>query len=527
MKSIAVIGAGASGLTAIKCCLDEGLEPVCFERVNYISGLWHYTEDVEEGQACVMKSTVINTSKEMMCYSDFPIPGEFPIYMHNKYVDRYFHMYADKFGLRKYINFNTEVLSVKPTKTFNSDGQWEIAIKTSDKEETRVFDAVLICTGHHAEKNIPNFPGLNKFKGKVTHTHDYKDYHGYEDKNVLIIGIGNSGGDVATELSRISSQVYLSTRSGSWIFHRVDDKGLPGDMMHSTRLNTKLLKSFPNMLISLAEKKLNNKFDHEKYCLKPKHGLFSAHPTLNDELPNRIISGGVIVKANVAEFTETGAIFEDGTKIDNLDAVVLATGYIFGFPFIDKSVIEVKANKVNLYKYMFPPDLQKHTMAIIGCFQPLGAIMPMSEMQCRLATRVFKGLKTLPESTEMWEDIKSKQAAMGMRYKQSLRHTIQVDYVPYMDELAEMVGCKPNVRKLILTDPKLAMEVFFGPCTPCQYRLMGPGPWKGARNAIMTQWERVYKPLQTRPCAKTERKSSGAIYMLIVAVIAVLLYFIL
>jgi dimethylaniline monooxygenase (N-oxide forming) len=160
--------------------------------------------------------------------------------------------------------------------------------------------------------------------------------------------------------------------------------------MHSTRLNTKLLKSFPNMLISLAEKKLNNKFDHEKYCLKPKHGLFSAHPTLNDELPNRIISGGVIVKANVAEFTETGAIFEDGTKIDNLDAVVLATGYIFGFPFIDKSVIEVKANKVNLYKYIFPPDLQKHTMAIIGCFQPLGAIMPMSEMQCRLATRVFK-----------------------------------------------------------------------------------------------------------------------------------------
>jgi dimethylaniline monooxygenase (N-oxide forming) len=144
------------------------------------------------------------------------------------------------------------------------------------------------------------------------------------------------------------------------------------------------------MITSRTEKKLDKKIDHEKYCLKPKHHLFSAHPTLNDELPNRIISGGVIVKANVAEFTETGAIFEDGTTIDNLDAVILATGYSFGFPFIDKSVIEVKANKVDLYKYMFPPDLQKHTMAIIGCFQPLGAIMPLSEMQCRLATRVFK-----------------------------------------------------------------------------------------------------------------------------------------
>lgn len=67
----------------------------------------------------------------------------------------------------------------------------------------------MICTGHHAEKNIPKFPGLEMFKGKVTHTHDYKDFHGYEDKRILIVGIGNSGGDVATELSRLSSQVWF------------------------------------------------------------------------------------------------------------------------------------------------------------------------------------------------------------------------------------------------------------------------------------------------------------------------------
>ncbi|XP_045198060.2 flavin-containing monooxygenase 5-like [Mercenaria mercenaria] len=527
MKRIAVIGAGASGLTAIKCCLDEQLEPVCFERTNYISGLWHYTEEVEEGQACVMKSTVINTSKEMMCYSDFPIPDEYPVFMHNKCVDRYFHMYADKFGLRKHINFNTEVLSVKPTENFKTDGKWEIKTKNSEnKEQKHIFDGVLICTGHHAEKNIPKFPGLDTFKGKVTHTHDYKDYHGYEDKRVLIIGIGNSGGDVATELSRISSQVYLSTRSGSWIFNRVGDKGVPGDMF-ATRFSVNILKKFPRLLLTLAEKKLNHRFDHEKYCLKPKHGLFAAHPTVNDELPNRIISGGVIVKANVAEFTETGAIFEDGTEIDNLDAVVLATGYIFGFPFLDKEVLEVKENKVNLYKYMFPPDLCKTTLAIIGCFQPIGAIMPICEMQCRLATRVFKGLKNLPDSNGMWNDIKDKQTAMALRYKKSMRHTIQVDYVPFMDELAEMIGCKPDLSKLIWTDPKLAIEVYFGPCTPYQYRLMGPGPWNGARYAIMTQWERVYKPLQTRPCVVKESKGFGAIYMLLVVALAVLIYLIL
>ena len=52
---------------------------------------------------------IINTSKEMMCYSDFPIPADYPMFMHNKYVQKYYHMYADHFDLKKYIKFNTEV----------------------------------------------------------------------------------------------------------------------------------------------------------------------------------------------------------------------------------------------------------------------------------------------------------------------------------------------------------------------------------------------------------------------------------
>ncbi|XP_053398441.1 flavin-containing monooxygenase 5-like [Mercenaria mercenaria] len=525
MKRVAVIGAGASGLTAIKCCLDEGLEPVCFERTNYISGLWHYTDEVEDGQACVMKSTVINTSKEMMCYSDFPIPENFPIYMHNKYVDKYFHMYADKFGLKKCINFNTEVVSVAPASSFKINGTWEVVTRemTSKNMETNIFDGVLVCTGHHAEKNMPDFPGLDRYKGYVTHTHDYKDYRGYEDKRVLIIGIGNSGGDVATELSRISAQVYLSTRSGTWLFNRVSDKGNPGDMARNRRARRDFFGIFPSLALKLFVQKLNSRFDHKKYCLQPKHSPLSAHPTVNDELPNRIVSGGVIIKANVERFTETGAIFEDGTKVDNLDAVVFATGYIFGFPFLDKSVADVKDNKVNLYKYMFSPDLAKHTLAIIGCFQPLGAIMPLSELQCRLATRVFKGLVVLPDKEEMWKDIREKQRAMALRYKISQRHTIQVDFIPFMDELAEIIGCKPNFSKLLLGDPKLAIECYFGPCTPYQFRLMGPGVWKGAREAIMTQWDRTYQPLKTRLCERRPEKGSVTLKMAMLIMMAVML----
>jgi len=107
-------------------------------------------------------------------------------------------------------------------------------------------------------------------------------------------------------------------------------------------------------------------------------------------LPSRLISGTVRVKPNITEVTETGVKFEDGSFEDDIDVIMLATGYIFGFPFLDKDVIEVKENNVKLFKYMFPPELEKPTLAVIGCIQPIGAIMPISELQCRLAARVFK-----------------------------------------------------------------------------------------------------------------------------------------
>lgn len=110
---------------------------------------------------------------------------------------------------------------------------------------------------------------------------------------------------------------------------------------------------------------------------------------VNDDLPNRIIAGSVLMKCNVARFTETDAIFDDETVEKNIDAVVFATGYSFSFPFCKE--IKVENNKVSLYKYTFLPELEKQTLAVIGLIQPLGAIMPISELQCRLAARVFNG----------------------------------------------------------------------------------------------------------------------------------------
>ena len=108
---VTIIGAGASGLPCIKACNDDGLEPVCFEAEDEIGGLWHFTE--EERHSSVYRSTVINTSKEMMCYSDFPIPMEFPPFMHHGKVIEYLHLYAKAFDMYKFIRFRTKVVEIR------------------------------------------------------------------------------------------------------------------------------------------------------------------------------------------------------------------------------------------------------------------------------------------------------------------------------------------------------------------------------------------------------------------------------
>lgn len=527
-KRIAVIGSGASGLTCIKCCLEEGLEPVCFERSDDIGGLWRYQENPEEGRASIYKSVIINTSKEMMCFSDYPIPDHYPNFMHNSQVLEYFRMYAKEFGLLKYIQFKTTVCSVKKQPDFSTSGQWQVVTEHEGKEQVDVFDGVLVCTGHHTDPHLPldSFPGIEKFKGKYFHSREYKNPVEFTGKRVIVIGIGNSGGDLAVEISHTAKQVFLSTRRGAWILNRVGKRGYPIDILLSSRITNYLSKICGSALKNrYMEKQLNQRFDHEMFGLKPKHSALGQHPTINDDLPNRIISGLVKVKGNVKEFTETAAIFEDGSREDDIDVVIFATGYSFAFPFLEDSV-KVVQNKVSLYKKVFPPNLEKPTLAIIGLIQPLGAIMPISELQGRWATQVFKGLKKLPSQSEMMAEINKTREEMAKRYVDSQRHTIQGDYIDTMEEIADLVGVRPNLLSLAFTDPKLAFQLLVGPCTPVQYRLQGPGKWAGARKTILTTEDRIRKPLMTRV---VERDSSGTslvtvrVLMLAVTFLAVIL----
>ena len=103
-------------------------------------------------------------------------------------------------------------MSASPSVDFATSGKWDFLIRNqkSRKETVETFDAVLICTGHHADRHLPKFEGDDVFKGQRIHSQDFHEGSAYKDKRVVIIGIGDSGADIAVELSRISSQVSFT-----------------------------------------------------------------------------------------------------------------------------------------------------------------------------------------------------------------------------------------------------------------------------------------------------------------------------
>ncbi|XP_053325304.1 dimethylaniline monooxygenase [N-oxide-forming] 2-like [Spea bombifrons] len=525
-KRVAIVGAGCSGLTAIKSCLEEGLEPTCFEKSNDIGGLWRFTEAVEEGRASIYSSVVTNTSKEMMCFSDFPMPKDFPVYLHHSKVLEYLHLYAKQFKLLKYIEFNTKVCSVSRRSDFSSTGQWDIVTEKHGKKKLTVFDAVIICNGHYTDTFLPLdcFPGIELFKGRYIHSRFYKTPEDYRGKTVLVLGTGNSAGDIAVELSLTAKQVFLSSRHGSWVVSRISHGGLPVDMAFSRRCNIWIKNLLPfGLAARLNEKLMGSWFNHANYGLEPKNRL--KHPIVNDWLPSQILQGAIKVKPSIKAFTETSAIFEDGTVAENLDEVIFATGYSSSFPFLDSSIIELNDNHVTMYKYIFPIHIEKPTLAFLGLVQPLGSIMPTVELQARWATRVFRGAAKLPPMKKMQAYCIKKKQESNKWFGFGRTQALQTHYIDYINEVSMEIGISPNMIYLFLTDPKLAWQVFFGPCTPYQYRLTGPGKWHGAREAIMTQWDRTVSPTRTRIVHKNPSSDSNLVGLLTVSAILTAIYF--
>lgn len=295
-------------------------------------------------------------------------------------------------------------------------------------------------------------------------------------------------------------QVYLSARSGSFIWSRVGRNGNPIDTMLLRRCFTFLVDILPINLISWYLETFYNDviFDHRLYNSKPKYHMLSKEPAINDHIASKLLSGLVVQKGDIVEFGEDFVIFDGDDKPTKVDTIIMATGYSWGFPFLEDGVFTMEGDRINLYKCMYPPHLPHPTLAFLGFVNSYGPGFPVGEMQIRWAAYLLSGHGHLPSEDEMMKDLTKHFEDNVKRYCPSKQISIRVDFAQYLDDIAQQMGVKPKLLIYLFTDFPLFLKLVFGPLVSYQYRLEGHGKWEGAREAIMTAEERIQWPLRKK-----------------------------
>jgi cation diffusion facilitator CzcD-associated flavoprotein CzcO len=422
-KSVCVVGAGSSGLTVVKTLAERGIAFDCFEKGSGVGGLWRYEND--SGLSVAYRSLHINTSRRRTSFADLPMPEDYPDFPHHSLMLKYFEDYADCFGLREKVTFQTSVERVEPKE---GGGFLVVTKDKSGQRATRSYSAVLIANGHHWSPRLPSIRGT--CTSHALHSSKYRTPEPTAGKRVLIVGIGNSACDIACECARVAQRVFLSTRRGAhvipkYMFGRPLDQLVPRWIWTYTPL--RLFQSAFESALRISRGRLS------RFGLpEPEHRILEEHPTISSDLLNLIGHGDIAVKPSIREWRGDHVLFDDGSQ-EQIDVVIYATGYNISVPFLDPHILNTENNQVRLYRLVVHPDYPG--LYFIGLVQPWGSIMRLAEEQGRWVADLLQGKCSLPTPEVMKADIESEQTRLHRRYVQSARHTIQVDFYPYLTQL--------------------------------------------------------------------------------------------
>jgi dimethylaniline monooxygenase (N-oxide forming) len=430
---VCIIGAGSSGITAAQVLHARGVDFDCFEVGSEVGGNWRYGNDNQMSSA--YESLHINTSRQLMEYAAYPMPEELPDYPSHRQIAAYFDDFVDHFGLRELITFRTEVVKVQPVPA----GGYDVTVRgvaagsttRSGAAETRHYEHVIVANGHHWNPRWPEpgFPGAESFPGEQIHAHHYRTPEPLVGKRVLVLGIGNSACDIAVESSRVATSTDLAMRRGAHIIPKYL-LGVPTDRLTDSPLARgplKIQQWTMAALLRLTQGKVTD------YGLpEPDHAVLHAHPTVSQDLLNRLGHGDITIRPNIDRFEGSKVFFTDGTAAE-YDVVVYCTGYRVSFPFLDDAVVSAEDNHLPLYRRVVDPD--HPGLYFLGLIQPLGAIMPLAEAQAGWVADLVTGVGRLPSASEMRREIASYDDNLRKRFVASKRHTIEVDFHAYRADI--------------------------------------------------------------------------------------------
>ncbi len=321
-QSIVIIGAGPAGLAIAGCLSHQGIDDyIIIESADEVGSSWrnHYDR------------LHLHTVKKWSHLPHLPFPQEYPVYVSREQVVDYLSSYAKHFAIKP--RLSEEVKSVT-----RSDSGWNI----STSKETFTADHVVVATGVNKVPKMPIWPGQDDYKGKITHSKYYKNPEPYLNQSVLVVGMGNTGAEVALDLANHDVDVHISVRSPISLVPR-DLNGRP------VQETAKILAKIPFGLGDWLGSQIRKVYfgNVEKYGLR----ISKMHPTVQLRETGKtpvidlgtvdlIKKGKIKVHPDIKSFDTSGAVTIEGKSIP-IDQVILSTGYTAAVESFMPSVQEI------------------------------------------------------------------------------------------------------------------------------------------------------------------------------------------
>lgn len=535
--TVAVIGLGAQGLVTLKNLLEQGFNVTGFDRNDYIGGLWHYCA---EHRISVLPSTVVNSSRERTCFTDFAFPEGTSPYPTATEIDQYLNAYCDNFNLRPHLRLSTGIQSIQRDNVRNG---WLLTVQstTSTSTETLFFEKLVMALGPHSRPNWPSIQDSDKFKGKILHSIQFKGPSNFKGKRVMVVGVSNTAADTSTSLVNVADKVYLGHRDGAVVVPRYlkSGKSLDHDLTYRTGLIKDILEwYFPvasrKFLDSMISKISQSEFGamDPAWRLEPRPSLLHQVPTVSETLVPSLRQGNIVSTAAPKRIVgDYDVELDDGTVVQ-VDSIICCTGYRLDLSILgehDPTLTEPGQHSnltPQLYQNMF--SLQyPHSLAFVGIAITLLPAFIASDLSTMALAQLWStkpGSPSLPAQIEMekwyaehlkWVAAVRSISPRGKFVKLSVQQGTWINFIQTAagTNIEENLGYGSlQAWRYWLSNPRFCKLLMDGIWSPHVYRLFESDrrkTWPGARSAIERVNDTVAKERNQRKQLVIQQEKGG------------------
>lgn len=411
-----IIGAGPAGLAAAAAFRRREIQYDHLERHTNVGGVW----DLNNPGTPMYESAHLISSKTMSGFIGYPMPDDYPDYPSREQVLQYLRAFARDCGLEGAIEFGRVVESVTCGEGYvdvvscgvgegNADGNG------NHDPQARRYRGVVCASGINWEPLLPRYEG--HFEGELRHSISYVRANEFDGKRVVIVGLGNSGADIACDAVHRARSVTVSTRRG---YHFIPKFvfGQPADVFNERAPHLPLWLERP--VFALLQRLLIG--DVSALGMpKPNHAILESHPLVNDQLLHHLRHGDVTLKGAIRGFRGSTVMYVDGSE-QEADLVLLATGYGRRIAYLPETSFR-DGEPASNFLTCFNPCLPN--VFTLGFAELNGALYPHLSRLAELTARVVRAQLDEPELASKfyaWVERQRFDPGGGRRFIDSPRH---------------------------------------------------------------------------------------------------------